>query len=286
MPPKAVLLGGGAGLRGADVGDGGRALGRRAAARRTEPGWASLARRLPRVPGCAGVACLIMACSWNSPSRPTTPVTAPSREAGICGDAVLTMAREASPGAWTDSKGVPSAAETTDAVPLTGQQRAPRFGRAHGQPLGCAARRTPAPPRPGSARTALHTAPRSGSGGSRASRGWRPRRRLRQSRRVLPGQDHVELQLLVRRGRHQRLAPAGRCGAAWGRTICPGEAAPAPHRAPRPPRRPSGPPPHRHRPAPAARLGRRRAPRCIRFTNRPPCPGPRPRPPRHAGVGS
>ena len=69
-----------------------------------------------------------MECSLTSPSRPTTPVTTPAREAGICGGAVLTMARAASPGACTDSKGVPSAAETTDAVPLTGSNVLPGSG--------------------------------------------------------------------------------------------------------------------------------------------------------------
>ena len=69
-----------------------------------------------------------MSCSLKSPSRPTTPVTTPSREAGTCGDAVLTMARADWPGACTDSSGVPSAAETTDAVPLTGNSVLPGSG--------------------------------------------------------------------------------------------------------------------------------------------------------------
>src|SRR6202046_3146122 len=74
----------------------------------------------PGAPGEPGWASLIMECSWTRPSSPTTPVTTPSREEGICGDAVLTMARAASPGACTDSRGVPSAAETTRAGPVTG----------------------------------------------------------------------------------------------------------------------------------------------------------------------
>ncbi len=69
-----------------------------------------------------------MECSWNRPSRPTTPVTTPSREAGICGDAVFTIARADSSGAWTVSSGVPSAPETTDAVPLTGNRVLPGSG--------------------------------------------------------------------------------------------------------------------------------------------------------------
>ena len=69
-----------------------------------------------------------MSCSWKSPSRPTTPVTTPSREAGTCGEAVLTIARPDWPGACTDSSGVPSAAETTDAVPLTGKSELPGSG--------------------------------------------------------------------------------------------------------------------------------------------------------------
>ena len=69
-----------------------------------------------------------MSCSRKRPSRPTTPVTTPFREAGTCGDAVLTMARADCPGACTDSSGVPSAAETTDAVPLTGNSVLPDSG--------------------------------------------------------------------------------------------------------------------------------------------------------------
>src|SRR5271154_7005822 len=42
-----------------------------------------------------------MSCSSKSPSRPTTPVTTPSREVGTCGDAVLTIARAEWPGACT-----------------------------------------------------------------------------------------------------------------------------------------------------------------------------------------
>ena len=78
---------------------------------------------------------LSLECSWNRPSRPTTPVTAPPREAGTWGDAVFTMARADSPGARTDSSGVPSAADTAAAVPLHRQQRAARIGRPDGQPL-------------------------------------------------------------------------------------------------------------------------------------------------------
>ena len=69
-----------------------------------------------------------MECSWNRPSRPTTPVTTPSREAGICGDAVFTIDRADSPGGCTDTSGVPSADETTDAVPLTGNNVLPASG--------------------------------------------------------------------------------------------------------------------------------------------------------------
>ena len=69
-----------------------------------------------------------MSCSRKRPSRPTTPVTTPVSEAGTCGDAVLTMARADSPGACTDSSGVPSAAETTEAVPLTGNNVLPGPG--------------------------------------------------------------------------------------------------------------------------------------------------------------
>ena len=50
------------------------------------------------------------------------------REAGICGDAVFTMARADSSGARTDSSGVPSAADTTAAVPRTGSSVLPGSG--------------------------------------------------------------------------------------------------------------------------------------------------------------
>ena len=69
-----------------------------------------------------------MSCSRKRPSRPTTPVTAPFKEAGTCGAAVLTTTRADCPGARTDSSGVPSAAETTDAVPLTGSNVLPGSG--------------------------------------------------------------------------------------------------------------------------------------------------------------
>ena len=68
-----------------------------------------------------------MACSWNRPSRPTTAVTAPAREAGTCGDAVFTIAG-AWCGAWTDSSGVPNAADTPAAVPRTGSKMLPGSG--------------------------------------------------------------------------------------------------------------------------------------------------------------
>ena len=68
-----------------------------------------------------------MECSWNRPSRPTTPVTTPARDAGTCGDAVFTSAF-AWFGARTDSSGVPNAAETTAAVPLTGSNVLPGPG--------------------------------------------------------------------------------------------------------------------------------------------------------------
>ena len=55
-----------------------------------------------------------MECSLTRPSRPTTPVTTPVREAGICGDAVFTTARADWFGAWTVSSGVPRAAEITE----------------------------------------------------------------------------------------------------------------------------------------------------------------------------
>ena len=69
-----------------------------------------------------------MECSWNKPSRPITPVTAPLSEAGTCGEAVFTIARAESPGACTDTSGVPSAAETTEAVPRTGSSVLPGSG--------------------------------------------------------------------------------------------------------------------------------------------------------------
>ena len=69
-----------------------------------------------------------MECSVTRPSSPATPVTEPARDAGICGDAVLTIALAASPGACTDSRGVPSAAETTETVPLTGSRVLPGPG--------------------------------------------------------------------------------------------------------------------------------------------------------------
>ncbi len=69
-----------------------------------------------------------MECSWNRPSRPITPVTTPLSEAGTWGDAVFTMDRAESPGAWTDTSGVPRAAATTDAVPRTGNSVLPGSG--------------------------------------------------------------------------------------------------------------------------------------------------------------
>ena len=68
-----------------------------------------------------------MECSWNSPLRPTTPVTVPESDAGICGAAVLTSAR-----AWfgdcTVSIGVPKAAVTWATDPLTGSRFEPAWG--------------------------------------------------------------------------------------------------------------------------------------------------------------
>ena len=68
-----------------------------------------------------------MECSWKRPSRPTTAVTEPAREAGICGAAVLTITRPRF-GGWTDASGVPNAADTTAAVPLTGSRMLPGSG--------------------------------------------------------------------------------------------------------------------------------------------------------------
>ena len=52
----------------------------------------------------------------------------PASDEGTCGDAVLTIAGADSPGACTDSNGVPSADETTAAVPLTGNNVLPGSG--------------------------------------------------------------------------------------------------------------------------------------------------------------
>ena len=119
------------------------------------PAWAMAAGLWVAVPDAAGrpgcrlrrpavvaevpaVPCLIMECSWTRPSRPTTPVTAPSREAGICGDAVLTIARADSPGACTDSSGRAQRGRDHRRRAADRQQRAARLGRADRQPLGCA----------------------------------------------------------------------------------------------------------------------------------------------------
>ena len=58
-----------------------------------------------------------MECSRTRPSSPVTPVTKPARDAGICGDAVLTIALAASPdGPYV----LPSKATLTDrSYPLT-----------------------------------------------------------------------------------------------------------------------------------------------------------------------
>ena len=184
MPPKARALGAGAGLRRAGVGDGGGSgpAASRAPARALPPSGRARAPtpaepepELPIRPIGPG---LSMECSWTRPSRPTTPVTTPSREAGICGDAVLTIGPGGRrPAACTDSSGVPERRRDHRRRAADGQQRAARLGRADRQPLDCAGPRRPGPPRPGSARTALHTAPRSGSAGSPASRASRRRRR-------------------------------------------------------------------------------------------------------------
>ena len=99
------------------------------------PGWrCSVGAAVPAAsPGAPGAAHrrvpASMECSWNRPSRPTTPVTAPAREAGICGDAVLTRAW-ADSGDCTVSSGVPKAAETTVArCRSPGSSVAPGFGR-------------------------------------------------------------------------------------------------------------------------------------------------------------
>ncbi len=68
-----------------------------------------------------------MECSWNSPSRPTTPVTVPESDAGICGAAVLTRAR-AWVGDCTVSMGVLKAAVTCATDPLTGSRADPGWG--------------------------------------------------------------------------------------------------------------------------------------------------------------
>ena len=90
--------------------------------------WAIALLRLPDDAGVgSALPCSSMACSSNRPSRPTTPVTAPLSDAGICGAAVLTTTRARS-GAWTASSGVPNADETTAAGPLTGSRVLPAAG--------------------------------------------------------------------------------------------------------------------------------------------------------------
>ncbi len=54
-------------------------------------------------------------------------MTAPAREAGTCGAAVFTIDL-ARCGTCTDSSGVAKAAETADAVPLTGSRVLPGAG--------------------------------------------------------------------------------------------------------------------------------------------------------------
>ena len=79
-------------------------------------------------PGAVGVgARRTMECCSARPSRPTTPVTMPAREAATCGVAVFTIDL-ARCGTCTDSSGVEKAAETADAGPLTGSRLLPGAG--------------------------------------------------------------------------------------------------------------------------------------------------------------
>ena len=64
---------------------------------------------------------LSMECSSKRPLSPTTPLTTPASEAGTPSDEVLTTAR-AWLGACTLSSDVPKAADTADAVPVTGSR--------------------------------------------------------------------------------------------------------------------------------------------------------------------
>ncbi len=55
-------------------------------------------------------------------------MTTPASEAGTWGVAVFTIARAVACGGCTDSSGVPKAADTTAAVPLTGSRVLPGSG--------------------------------------------------------------------------------------------------------------------------------------------------------------
>ena len=154
--PGGRALGAGAGLGGAGVGHG---CGRR------RRGGLRL-RRLRRLGGArrrrrrsAAGPRLSMSCSRKRPSRPTTPVTTPFKDGGHLrrrrvDDDPRRLTRRPHRLQRRAQRGRDHGGRATDR-----QQRAARLGSTDGQPLGCAGRRTPGPPRPESARTALHTAP-------------------------------------------------------------------------------------------------------------------------------
>src|ERR1700691_2775497 len=166
-----------------------------------------------------------MSCSWKRPSRPNTPRTNPLKEAGTCGAAVLTMARADCPGARTDSSGVPSAAETTDAVPLTGNNELPGSGVPTVSPSLCRAEDTWATsagvgPYCAAYCAAVRYCRYSGDPGvDTAATAWeRPAG-------VGPGRTTSRSSTWRAGGAPYWVEPAGTCGTACGRTIRPGGAA-------------------------------------------------------------
>ena len=89
-----------------------------------------------------------MECSWNRPSRPTTPVT----DAGERGRDLRRGRVDDRPGRGPAPAPTRAACRTPPrppaAVPLTGSSDAPRLGRARRSAPRRAAPRTPGPPRP------------------------------------------------------------------------------------------------------------------------------------------
>jgi len=225
----------------------------------------------PTSPGPGPAACLINGCWRDQAVETATPSPRPSSEAGICGEARVHDARPHRPGACTDVDRACQRSRDHDAVPLTGAACCPA-----GHPTVNPSLRRADETRATSARSArspLHTAPRSGSAVLRGAGRRDGGHGLRQSGRVLPGQGH-------RRGRHvlagacERRGPGGQLRRGLGQHPM-SRAMPLRRRARRaePARKAAGArtpraraaPPRPRRPATGAV-----ALRCTRFTNRPP----------------